>query len=210
MRAHIITIVSLPESVAAAERCRASCAAFGLTAEIFPAITPEQAESSFASAGWPVHAFTHNPYSRPLPCMACFASHASLWSLCVYLGQPLIVMEHDAIMVRPLPDLTDTLCCVNLGKPSFGQWRQPKDGLQPLTSAGHFKGAHAYAIGPAAAAVFLARAKTTAEPTDVFLNRYRFPFLQEYHPWPFECRDEVTTIQRELGCKAKHNRVRII
>ena len=49
-----------------------------------------------------------------------------------------------------------------------------------------------------------------ARPTDVFLNRNTFPFLEEYFPWPVEAKDSFTTIQSERGCTAKHNKVEII
>ena len=52
------------------------------------------------------------------------------------------------------------------------------------------------------------KAATEAEPTDVYLNLDRFPFITEFYPWPIECRDSFSTIQRELGCRAKHNEVK--
>ena len=51
----------------------------------------------------------------------------------------------------------------------------------------------------------MAQALMGARPTDVYLNIDTFPFLQEYYPWPVEARDSFTTIQSEMGCKAKHN-----
>ena len=39
----------------------------------------------------------------------------------------------------------------------------------------------------------------------VFLNINTFPFLEEHYPWPVEARDSFTTIQSEMGCRAKHN-----
>ena len=40
---------------------------------------------------------------------------------------------------------------------------------------------------------------------NVFLHSKRFPFLEEYYPWPVEAIDSFTTIQNVAGCKAKHN-----
>ena len=51
----------------------------------------------------------------------------------------------------------------------------------------------------------MAQAQIYARPTDVFLNRDVMPWLQEYYPWPVECRDSFTTIQKTEGCLAKHN-----
>ena len=54
------------------------------------------------------------------------------------------------------------------------------------------------------------QARMEARPTDVFLNVNTFPFLEEHDPWPVEARDSFTTIQSEIGCRAKHNKVEII
>ena len=66
-------------------------------------------------------------------------------------------------------------------------------------------GAHAYAIRPEAARLLCEQAVFDAAPTDVYLNRKLFPWIQELYPWPVECRDTFTTIQNETGCLAKHN-----
>lgn len=68
-----------------------------------------------------------------------------------------------------------------------------------------FPGAHAYQVSWQAAEVLIKTAKSRAAPTDVFLNKNSFPFLQEYYPWPVVCADNFTTIQNERGCYAKHN-----
>lgn len=209
MKAYVITITTNPESVRCAERCIASCHSFGLTAEIWPAITPaHKPEELFEARGWPVAKFVKNRYSRPLPTMACFLSHAGLWSLCARTGESVLIMEHDAVMVRPLPDLRSPV--INLGAPSFGRSKQPSCGIGPLVSKPHLPGAHAYFVKQRAAERLLELAKTEAEPTDVFLSLARFPFIRESFPYSFECHDEVSTVQAEAGCAAKLRRVRII
>ena len=32
---------------------------------------------------------------------ACFLSHASLWAKCVELDKPIIIFEHDAVLIKP-------------------------------------------------------------------------------------------------------------
>jgi hypothetical protein len=49
------------------------------------------------------------------------------------------------------------------------------------------------------------KVKTKSEPTDVYLNRDNFPFLEEHYPWPVEVEDTFSTIQDEAGLYAKHN-----
>ena len=85
-----------------------------------------------------------------------------------------------------------------------------KFGVNPLTSKVYFPGAHAYRVKPNAAKFIIEQAKKFARPTDVFLNVETFPFLEEYYPWPVMAKDSFTTIQNEMGCKAKHNKVEII
>jgi hypothetical protein len=38
----------------------------------------------------------------------------------------------------------------------------------------------------------------------VFLHKERFPWLEEYYPWPVQAKDTFTTIQNVEGCQAKH------
>lgn len=210
MIAHVITVCSIPESVEAAARCMESARKFGLVVTDFNAITPADGPAfQFAALRWSTKGFERNRYSRLEPCMACFLSHAALWRLCADSGEPLIVCEHDCIFVRPLPDnLNGKL--VNLGKPSFGAFKQPPCGNGPFVSGPHLKGAHCYFLRPNGAKELLAAAKTDACPTDVFLSVKRFPWLREVFPWVAECHEEVSTIQREAGCAAKHRKVRIV
>jgi GR25 family glycosyltransferase involved in LPS biosynthesis len=34
----------------------------------------------------------------------CFLSHYMLWERCLELNEPIMIFEHDALMIRPLPD----------------------------------------------------------------------------------------------------------
>lgn len=207
---HIITLMDVPESRAAAERCAQSVHAHGLESRLFPAFTPaDDPRAIFAHNQWPTAKFDHNRFSRPLPCMACFASHADLWRICHTTATPMVICEHDAVMVRPLPDCGLALC-INLGKPSYGRWKQPSCGLGPLVSKPHFPGAHAYFLHPHAAGELLRVARHAAEPTDVYLSYKRFLWLRESFPYPFECDQRISTIQNPAGCQAKHQPVTIL
>lgn len=205
----VITLSGVPESVEASRRCIASAQSYGLEAHVWEAMPASAGREFFEQRGWPTEKFTRNRYSRPDPCMACFASHATLWALCEAQGEPIIVCEHDAVFVRPLPPIGASYA-VNLGRPSFGRFKTPPCGVGPLVSKPHFPGAHCYLLRPQGAREFLRLAKTEAEPTDVFLSMARFPWLREAYPWVAECHEEITTIQREEGCKAKHRPVRIV
>lgn len=214
IKAHVIAVESIKESMEAAGRCVESAQTHGIEASIWPACTPEEARDVFKRNSWPTDKFDNNPYSRPLPCMACFASHAFLWQHIAEAGEPAIICEHDCFFVAPLPKSGLELAwAVNLGKPSYGEPATPPDGLSPMRHNPHphyMGGAHCYFVRPQAAERFLKASVRFAEPTDMYLNLERFVFMMDWHPWIAECRDEVTTIQLPLGCEPKHNKVRII
>ena len=73
-----------------------------------------------------------------------------------------------------------------------------------LISKPYFPGAHAYRLNKQGADLLINGIKN-AKPTDVYLNKHWFPWLEEYNPWPVLCKDNFTTIQKEEGCLAKHN-----
>jgi hypothetical protein len=120
---------------------------------------------------------------------------------------PAIIMEHDSVVVAPIPKLAGRGDIINLGKPSFGKLRHQREpGFYPLFSTGDkIPGAHGYYLTPtgASALVNMARRKG-AIPVDKFICPQRF-LIAEYFPWPIEAHDSFTTIQRAKGCLSKHN-----
>lgn len=213
MKAFVIVIRGHPDSERAAARCIESGKKFGVCVERFDAITPaDNPAAMFAARGWPTGKFTNNRYSRPEPCMSCFLSHAALWHACAYSGESHLILEHDAVIVAPLPVfplVRGPLVC-NLGRPSFGVFRTPKDGFQPLVSKPFVPGAHAVYFHHWGASKVLAKIATDAEPTDVYLSRARFPFIEEFMPWPVVCEDDVSTVQGPTGIVGKHRPVVIV
>ena len=212
MRAYVITIMDLFQSIDVAQRCILSGMRVGVDVHKFPAFTPkDRPHQFFKDAGWPIGRFVKNPFSRHEPCLATFWSHSRLWMDCALDDEPYLILEHDAVFRQPLPvlHLREVDGCCNLGKPSFGNFRKPEPGLGPLVSKRYFPGAHAYYLTPSGAERLLAKAHE-AEPTDIFLNRVRFPWLQEFYPWPIVADDSFTTIQKPRGCTSKHNAVEVI
>ena len=87
--------------------------------------------------------------------VACALSHISLWAKCVVDDKPLVVLEHDAVMLQPYKShaLFNSICYL-------GSHEQVKQGWQviptpPHASEGHnyhfICRAHAYASDPAVA-----------------------------------------------------------
>lgn len=205
MKSYVITIMDNPESVRVADRCIASAAKYGITVEKFPAVTPDKDPIWYAEKkNIPIKGFEES-YSRYENCISAFLSHFSLWEKCVKDRTTYMILEHDAVFVNQVNVFMTFDRAINIGQPSYGKAQQPmKLGVNPLTSKQYFPGAHAYMIKPAGAAAFIKRAYVDAGPTDVFLHKGRFPWLEEYYPWPVLVRDTFTTIQNVEGCWSKH------
>lgn len=203
MKAFVITLAEVPDSVQAAERCIASGRKFGLSIEKLPAVWKDRAEDARAFHGLRAGNLGE-PHSDPRAALGCFLSHYEAW-LRVLADGPAIIMEHDAVVVAPIPQLQGRF--VNLGKPSFGRVREaPRSGLQAFFSRPNkMAGAHAYYVEPLGAEQLVEAARRDGiTPTDLFINPRRFDFMLEYHPWPIECQDSFTTIQKAAHCRSKH------
>ncbi len=206
MKAFVITIMDNQPSVQVASRCIKSGEKFGLKINNWHATTPNDMPIEKLLAEKVNIAGLHETYSRIANCAAAFHSHFSLWKHSIEINEPVMVFEHDAVVVNNIPNFIAFEKCISLGKPSYGKWITPSTfGVNPLTSKGYFPGAHCYIMKPQGAKEVIAQAKVFARPTDVFLNTSYFPWLQEYYPWPVEAHDSFTTIQNESGCYAKHN-----
>ena len=206
MKSFVITIEQNQESLTAAKRCIQSANRSGLDCVMHKAITPSDGPETIAeSLGIPTTNFK-NVYSRYENCLSAFLSHHSLWSLCVTLNEPIIIFEHDAVVISDVPTAAPFNKVMNIGKPSYGKFNTATSiGVSNLFSKPYFPGAHAYMIKPIGAKELIEKAKTHAMPTDVFLHKDTFPWLQEYFPWPVNCWDNFSTIQAERGCLAKHD-----
>jgi len=203
---YVITIEANPRSVQVARRCIKSGAKNGTLIQMFPAVTPHNTDiyEMAKKEGINIDGFKEQ-YSRLDNCVAAFLSHYSLWKQAAERSETTTIFEHDAVVINQIPDVQFTQC-VSFGAPSYGKFHTPRHlGVGPLTSKPYFPGAHAYRVSPKGAEQLIYEAKRNARPTDIFLNIHTFPGLQEYYPWPVECKDNFTTIQNERGCLAKHN-----
>jgi hypothetical protein len=207
MKHYVITIEDNPKSVASAKRCIESGKLYGINIEMFPAVTPRNTDLKKVLES--VHIDDKGfdeVYSRKDNCIAAFLSHFRLWNRSVSNQEEITVFEHDAVIIDKIPDFIPYRGCINLGRPSYGRFNVPSIlGVGPLTSKQYLPGAHAYRFQPGAAERMVLEAQRYGRPTDVFLNKISFPFLQELYPWPVKADDSFTTIQSEAGCHAKHN-----
>lgn len=208
MKSYVITINEIEQSVQAAKRCiNSGLSTGGIIIEKFNAVTPKNTDihAMAEEEGINIDGFKEI-YSRLDNCLAAFLSHYSIWKLAAESHQPTAIFEHDAVIVNNINSSMVFNKVVNIGKPSYGNYNTPNTlGVGPLVHKPYFGGAHAYIINRDGAKELIKQAKIEARPTDVFLNVNNFPFLQEKYPWPVEARDSFTTIQKEMGCLAKHN-----
>lgn len=215
MRAFVITIFGNEKSEAAAERCIESAKQFGIDVEKHRAITGKELleDGPFLNyATWACINVTEfaESWSRYENALACFCSHHMLWGLSWVQKEPILILEHDAVFVSdPKLDELKFNKLLSIGKPSYGQFDlKDNPGIYPAFSknnGAYLGGAHAYIVKPDAAIELINKAREKALPTDIFLSRKTFPWLQELYPWPVIADDSFTTVQNEKGCIAKHN-----
>ena len=156
-RAYIIYLPDNPVSSHLAARCQASCEAVEQPFMLWPGFDgtgPDiNVPPQLRSQDWIkwIKVMDHFQ-SRSEIC--CSLSHISLWARCMELDQPLIVLEHDAVMTKPLSVHRFYNTVQYLGdkdqKFDFSQGDHT-----PLSSINHnwtfINRAHAYSIDPAAA-----------------------------------------------------------
>lgn len=104
MKAFIIQLEMVPDSVKSAAIALATSLANGYDAKLFAAYTGITGKMYLEALGLcqnPNIAKQHNAGA-----VGCFASHHALWVKCVELDEPIIILEHDAVALRPWPTPT--------------------------------------------------------------------------------------------------------
>ena len=101
MKTFVIAVEEHEESWEGGQRSCALARSHGYDAEVFSAFTGTTGAAHFAQRGITQKTgFTqHKPGE-----IGCIASHHALWERCVSLGEPVIILEHDALMLRPWPE----------------------------------------------------------------------------------------------------------
>ena len=113
MKSYIITLEDNETSLNAVLNCRHST---DLPIEKFKACTPRDVPAKMMAENFnwtypwnePRHDFATGLYltpyrtNQPAARIACFFSHYELWKKCIQLDEPILILEHDAIFIRPL------------------------------------------------------------------------------------------------------------
>jgi GR25 family glycosyltransferase involved in LPS biosynthesis len=116
--------------------------------------------------------------------VACALSHISLWAKCAVQDKPLVILEHDAVMLQPY-----TKHGVYNSIAFLGSKEQVKDNWPVLPTPPHGSDgpnkhflcrAHAYAIDPAVAKNMLAHVIKfgITDPLDIMIRADIFPIHQ--------------------------------
>lgn len=108
----------------------------------------------------------------------CWFSHWKLWEKCIEEDVPIVILEHDAVILSSWPnDIDLDTCIVKLYRDAPCK---TKDNLGVWS-----KGAHAYTVTPSQAKNLISRAKTFgASPVDKHI-------ISDFIPWRFFDKDLV-------------------
>jgi len=199
-KAYIIRVAGLAASEEKAKRCADSCDEIGQPWEYWDAYNgvadpiqpPEHHNVIMDCIKVTDHYLTRGE-------VACALSHISLWAKCVLEDKPLVILEHDSVMVQPYTQhaVFNSICYL-------GSHEQVKLGWQvsptpPHATEGenyHFIcRAHAYAIDPAVAKNLLAYVMKMGICTslDMLIRADLFPIHQmgmyAFNDW---VKDETT------------------
>lgn len=224
MKAYCIRLERNLYSESAAARCLASAAAHGVKVELFDA-TPAAiaielmseygliwtwAKDNTADDACPRTGLKQHPYRTKDFRMrvGCAMSHYRLWIECATLDEPILILEHDAVFLRPLPELNLTHGAAMLNNPEGatprGKWW--KDQILAKGYGIHDKtvifedgrpdglaGNSAYVITPEAAGKCIRNYETLGVwPNDATLCRQLVSGLREVYPFVTEVRASKT------------------
>lgn len=188
--AYIITIKGNQESEKLAYRCLNICIRTEQPVRVWQAFDGTNKKDVIIPPGLENQSYIkwikqpNNKYSTTQ--IAVFFSHLSLWAHCCEIDKPIIVLEHDAIVVRKLEYHNFYNCIQFLGcKEQIELGRVPV-GLPPHGSIynGHWRficRAHAYAIDPPVARNLLSYAirEGMTKTLDVFMRCDIFSIIQD-------------------------------
>ena len=105
MKVFIIRLSDNPLSRGFAEDAFTSVMNFKLLPEYFEGVKASEAETFFKEKGLKKSADPSVKWNNAT--MGCFASHYSLWEKCLTINEPIVVLEHDGVMVRDPSKLLD-------------------------------------------------------------------------------------------------------
>ena len=153
--AYIITVKDHAKSEQHSKECAKSCEAVGMPYKIWDAfdgtagtiIPPEKFKDDSIID---ILKITDHYLTRGE--VACALSHISLWIHCARIQKPIVILEHDAIMVRKFPFFNSFNAICYLGGREWVMDKWPVHPVPPHATEGpnynFICRAHAYALDP--------------------------------------------------------------
>lgn len=200
-RAYIIRMVGHPVSEEKALKCSESCQNAGMPWQYWDAYNgKENPIKAPGHHGEVMNLVKVTDHYLTRGEVACALSHISLWNHCVQIDQPIVILEHDAVMLQAYKHhaVFNSICYL-------GGYEQVQKGWQvlptpPHASEGHnyhfICRAHAYAIDPAVAKNMLSHAIKYGICTslDMMLRADIFP-IHQMGLYAYDNQDGRTTIE---------------
>ncbi len=218
IKSFVITLKDNAYSKLSAKRCIESAKKFGIAVEPFYGIDKNNAMTTMKEHNlkwtWaknntettycPITHLRQHPYSALdlKPVIGCFMSHFLLWKKCIELKESILILEHDSVFLRPLPDIEfEGICQINdpAGATRRGSWWSKKikqrgiEGVYPKTWVTSeeeryvpdgLAGNSAYLIKPWAAQELISKVyEIGVWPNDAIMCQQLFPYLEEYYPF---------------------------
>jgi len=203
VEAYIITLKGNAVSQRLSDRCQKSCELVGQPYTVWDAF-----DGTTGQIYYPEHAQHQNHY-RFLKQMndaltttevATILSHYSLWAHCVSIDVPIVILEHDAIMMQRYVWHNGWNQINSLG--NYSQLETGWPSFPPHSAATkNYKficRAHAYAIDPAVARQLISHLIRfgLSAPADMLIRADIFPLVQTGF-YAFDAPDETTIIGRQ-------------
>lgn len=182
--AYIIRIPGHAKSMEYAQRCADSCEVAGMPYKFFDAVNGTTGKVELPDKDIVKLLKVTNTGMTPTE-VACFISHFLLWVHCVEIDQPIVILEHDAIMLKPYleHDVYSMIRFLGSMEQVSGQFNCyfPLPPHASLNSQYRFIcRAHAYAVDPPICRQLIAKVIKYGimTPLDIFMRADEFPIIQ--------------------------------
>lgn len=191
MKAFVIRKAGDDFSENLAQQCIDSASVFGIKPEKVDGVYSAHDELLTNRGISPFHKMKESK-KNSLGIKGCFLSHFLLWERCISINEPIIIFEHDALMIRPLPNsILDSFTHIMLLDHAayFENYQEVIDetcdikvttfekingafGYKDMNKK-HFKGSHAHLVKPLGAATLIESCKKYGFlPLDMAVNQH--------------------------------------
>lgn len=203
--AYIIRVSSNAESVKLSERCAQSCEQVGMPFKFFEGIDGTSGGLEVPSSLKDCKALSWlkiMDHELSVTEIACALSHFALWVKCIELDQPIVIFEHDAVMVKAYREYQAYNQIVYLGGTEQMDKGWPVLPIPPhatLNPNYHFIcRAHAYAIDPAMAKNLVSHLLRYGvhEALDIMMRADLFSIIQQGF-FAYDIGGETTIVNRK-------------